>query len=78
MLAVLEKWQRYMYHLSMTMTTTKSRKDIFDKKESELQTDEAKLEKEYDVTMRMLQSAQEQMDKAIEGEIWWGFRYPVD
>ena len=45
-----------------------NRKDVLDRTESQLASEKEKLEKDYDVTMRMLQSAQKQMDKAIEDD----------
>ena len=38
---------------------------MLEKKADELRKDEVKLEKEYDITMRMLKSAQVQMDEAV-------------
>ena len=41
-----------------------------EKKEYELKMDELKLEKEYDITIRMLKSAQAQMSETM---IWWEY-----
>ena len=43
----------------------KKRKVMLEKKEYELRSDEVKFEKEYDITTRMLKSAQAQVDEAI-------------
>lgn len=47
------------------MQKAEKRKDFLDKKEEKLHNDEEKLEKEYDISMRMFKNAQIQMDKAI-------------
>ena len=44
--------------ISLELERAEKRKDMLEKKEDELSSDEVKFKKEYDITMRMLKSAQ--------------------
>ena len=43
---------------SLELERAEKRKDMLEKKEDELRSDEVKLEKEYDITMKMLKCSQ--------------------
>ena len=51
--------------ISLELERAEKRKDMLEKKEDELSSDEVKFKKEYDITMRMLKSAQAQVGEAI-------------
>ena len=59
----LEKeWLEDEKQISLELEWAEKRKVMLEKKENELMCDELKLEKEYDITMRILKSAHAQMD----------------
>lgn len=52
--------------ISLELQQAEKRRDMLEKKEDELRSDEVKLEKENVIAMRMLKSAEVQMDEAID------------
>ena len=62
-----------IYNLDL-VKAVKEAHAMLKKKEDELRSDEVNLEKEYDITTRMLKCAQSQMDKAIENNDMVGMR----
>ena len=63
---------------SLEVEQAEKRKDMLEKKEGELRSDEVKFEKEYDITMRMLKSVHAQVDAAIANNDMVGINVPRD